>query len=215
MQRPERVQIDVIDGRDLRAAPLHLEGVKAVPGSDVEYAHSAQVLWQSVRREPGALPLEAHGAVQHPAIGKLEAVIEARRREPVPHRIEAAVFDHIGVVRHRTIVPGGRLGIIRPVPALKLTAVFMKVPEGYVAFGEELPGANTQAESLDEARTNLKEAVALVLEANRALSEDSIGKSRSNSRDPDPCQPHEARASAILSGAGASSCARATIILCM
>ena len=59
---------------------------------------------------------------------------------------------------------------------LKLTAVFMKVPEGYLAFVEELPGANTQAESLDEARANLKEAVALVLEANRALSEESIGE---------------------------------------
>ncbi len=52
----------------------------------------------------------------------------------------------------------------------------MKVPEGYVGFVEELPGANTQAESLDEARANLKEAVALVLEANRALSEESIGE---------------------------------------
>ena len=59
---------------------------------------------------------------------------------------------------------------------MKLTAVFMKVPEGYLAFVEELPGANTQAESLDEARANLKEAVALVLEANRALSEESIGE---------------------------------------
>jgi hypothetical protein len=26
--------------------------------------------------------------------------------------------------------------------AMKLTAVYMKVPEGYVAFIEELPGAN-------------------------------------------------------------------------
>lgn len=51
----------------------------------------------------------------------------------------------------------------------------MKVPEGYVAFVEEFPGANTQAETLEEARENLDEAVALVLEANRALSEESIG----------------------------------------
>jgi predicted RNase H-like HicB family nuclease len=56
--------------------------------------------------------------------------------------------------------------------ALELTAVFRKAPEGgYVAFVEELPGANTQGETLDEARTNLREAVELVLEANRALSE--------------------------------------------
>ena len=59
---------------------------------------------------------------------------------------------------------------------LELTAVFRRVPEGYIAFVEELPGANTQGATLDEARTNLKEAVALVLEANRALAaEDGAG----------------------------------------
>lgn len=57
---------------------------------------------------------------------------------------------------------------------MKLTAVYMKVPEGYVAFIEELPGANTQGETLEEARQNLNEAVALVLEANRALAEQSL-----------------------------------------
>jgi predicted RNase H-like HicB family nuclease len=56
---------------------------------------------------------------------------------------------------------------------MKLTAVFMKVPEGYVAFIEELPGANTQGETLEQARENLHEAVALVLDANRALTEQS------------------------------------------
>jgi predicted RNase H-like HicB family nuclease len=60
---------------------------------------------------------------------------------------------------------------------LKLTAVFMQVPEGYVGFIEELPGANTQGQTLDETRENLKEAVALVLEANRNLSEQTIAGS--------------------------------------
>jgi predicted RNase H-like HicB family nuclease len=50
---------------------------------------------------------------------------------------------------------------------MKLTAVFQKFPEGYAAFVAELPGANTQGETLDEARENLKEAVQLVLETNR------------------------------------------------
>jgi predicted RNase H-like HicB family nuclease len=60
--------------------------------------------------------------------------------------------------------------------ALELTAVFRKDPEGgYVAFVEELPGANTQGETLDEARENLREAVELVLEANRALAEEELG----------------------------------------
>jgi predicted RNase H-like HicB family nuclease len=57
---------------------------------------------------------------------------------------------------------------------MKLTAVFLPVPEGYVAFVEELPGANTQGATLEEARANLREAVDLVLEANRALSEEGL-----------------------------------------
>jgi predicted RNase H-like HicB family nuclease len=57
---------------------------------------------------------------------------------------------------------------------MSLTAVFLKVPEGYVAFVEELPGANTQGETLDEARAKLTEAVAMVLDANRALSQESL-----------------------------------------
>ena len=57
---------------------------------------------------------------------------------------------------------------------MKLTAVFQKVSEGYIGFVEELPGANTQGATLDEARANLAEAVELVLDANRTLSEESI-----------------------------------------
>lgn len=57
---------------------------------------------------------------------------------------------------------------------MQLTAVFMPVPEGYIAFVEELPGANTQGATIDEARENLAEAVQLVLEANRELAEKSI-----------------------------------------
>lgn len=51
---------------------------------------------------------------------------------------------------------------------VQLTAVFQQVPEGYIAFVEELPGANTQAPTLAEARQSLQEAIHLVLEANRA-----------------------------------------------
>jgi predicted RNase H-like HicB family nuclease len=57
---------------------------------------------------------------------------------------------------------------------VQLTAVFRQVPEGYIAFVEELPGANTQGSTLEEARTNLQEAVALVLEANRILAEEEL-----------------------------------------
>lgn len=53
---------------------------------------------------------------------------------------------------------------------LTLTAVFQRVPEGYIGYVEELPGANTQGDTLEEARENLQEAVSLVLEANRTLA---------------------------------------------
>jgi predicted RNase H-like HicB family nuclease len=54
---------------------------------------------------------------------------------------------------------------------LQFTAVFRKVPEGYIGYVEELPGANTQGATLAEARTNLREAVEMVLQANRELSD--------------------------------------------
>lgn len=57
---------------------------------------------------------------------------------------------------------------------MKLTAVFQKVPEGYIAFVEELTGANTQGHTLEEARANLIEAITLVIEANRFLAEESL-----------------------------------------
>ena len=52
---------------------------------------------------------------------------------------------------------------------MKLTAIFQKVPEGYIGFVEELHGANTQGATLVEVRSNLNEAVELVLEANRSV----------------------------------------------
>jgi predicted RNase H-like HicB family nuclease len=75
------------------------------------------------------------------------------------------------------IEPAGILGIPRthhePMQN-EFTAVFQKVPEGYIAFVEELPGANTQGSTLDEARENLAEAIQLVLEANRMLSQEGL-----------------------------------------
>ena len=62
---------------------------------------------------------------------------------------------------------------------LTLNAVYLKVPEGYIAFVEELPGANTQGATLEEARENLKEAVEMVSEANHALAAGAIKTPRS------------------------------------
>lgn len=59
---------------------------------------------------------------------------------------------------------------------LTLNAVYLKVPEGYIAFVEELPGANTQGETLEEAVENLAEAVALVRQADGELAAGNAGK---------------------------------------
>ncbi len=53
------------------------------------------------------------------------------------------------------------------------TAAFEQDGEWWVGYVEELPGANTQGATLDEARENLKEAVALIIEANRGLAKHS------------------------------------------
>ncbi len=66
---------------------------------------------------------------------------------------------------------------------MTLTAVYLEVPEGFVAFVEELPGANTQGATLEEARENLREAVELVIETNRDLAEKSLA-GRSARREP-------------------------------
>lgn len=57
---------------------------------------------------------------------------------------------------------------------MQFTAVFMEVPEGFIGFVEELRGANTQGDTLEDARENLREAVRMVLDANREIAERSI-----------------------------------------
>lgn len=57
---------------------------------------------------------------------------------------------------------------------MKLTAIYRKVAEGYIGFVAELPGANTQGATLEETKTNLEEAIGLVLDANRTISEETL-----------------------------------------
>ena len=63
---------------------------------------------------------------------------------------------------------------------IRFTAVYRKFPEGYAAFVEELPGANTQGATLEEACENLKEAVEMVLEANRDLAKNRCTEPKSS-----------------------------------
>jgi len=57
---------------------------------------------------------------------------------------------------------------------MSFTAIYQKVPEGYIAFVEGLPGANTQGNTLEETRENLKEAIKLVLETYKQFTEEEI-----------------------------------------
>jgi len=57
----------------------------------------------------------------------------------------------------------------------KFTAVFERDGDWWIGYVEELPGANTQGRTLPEARENLKEAVEMIIEANRELTRLEIG----------------------------------------
>jgi predicted RNase H-like HicB family nuclease len=59
----------------------------------------------------------------------------------------------------------------------KFTAVYEEDGDWWIAYVEEIPGANTQGRTLEEARENLKEAVELVIQSNRELArQESQGK---------------------------------------
>jgi len=58
---------------------------------------------------------------------------------------------------------------------MKLTAVFEPAEEdGYTCFVEEIPAAISQAETLEEAKANLLDALKLVLECQRELTEKNL-----------------------------------------
>ena len=62
---------------------------------------------------------------------------------------------------------------------LKLTAVFEEAEEGgYITFIEELPGVNSQGETIEEAKSNLLEAMHMVLESHREISEKAIANKK-------------------------------------
>lgn len=68
---------------------------------------------------------------------------------------------------------------------IPFTAVFVEEPEGgYSAYIEEIPGANSQGETMEEVKENLKEAVMLVLEANKILSQRNVIKGTKSHREP-------------------------------
>lgn len=56
------------------------------------------------------------------------------------------------------------------------TAIFEKIDDCYIGYVTELPGANVQEKTLEEARVSLKEVIGLILQANRELAEREIAE---------------------------------------
>jgi predicted RNase H-like HicB family nuclease len=56
----------------------------------------------------------------------------------------------------------------------KFTAIIEKHDDWYVGYVEEIPGVNTQGKTLVEVRENLKDALKLIIETNRAIAEKRI-----------------------------------------
>ena len=66
-----------------------------------------------------------------------------------------------------------------------LTAVFLEVPEGgFSGYIEEIPGVNTQGETMEEAKINLIEALHMVLETNKILSQRNQAQGLKSYREP-------------------------------
>lgn len=59
-------------------------------------------------------------------------------------------------------------------PTIAFTAVFLKNKHGYTGFVEELPGVNSQGQTIDEARANLRRLAAVVFDEERLQSEELL-----------------------------------------
>lgn len=59
-------------------------------------------------------------------------------------------------------------------PEISFTAVFLKGAQGYVGFVEELPGVNSQGQTIEEARANLHRQAAIVFYEERAQAEELL-----------------------------------------
>jgi predicted RNase H-like HicB family nuclease len=59
-------------------------------------------------------------------------------------------------------------------PEISFTAVFLKGEQGYVGFVEELPGVNSQGQTIEEARENLQRLAAIVFDEERAQAEELL-----------------------------------------
>jgi predicted RNase H-like HicB family nuclease len=67
---------------------------------------------------------------------------------------------------------------------MKLTAIYEKADEGgFIGYVAELPGANTQGETLEETRENLRDAVSLLIECYREDAEKRVSAASNSTKE--------------------------------
>lgn len=117
---------------------------------------------EQLARKAGIAPTSVvrleKGEIERPRISTLTKVADALEVEPQ----ELTSF----VTKNQASIPEP----VKAGSAGPFTAVYQRDGEWWTGFVEELPGANAQGETLEEARESLREAVELVLEANRELT---------------------------------------------
>ena len=90
------------------------------------------------------------------------------RRAPVPHSIGSSLAPRPPHV-------GSRLSSrLLQRPEIALTAVYLKMRDGYVGFIEELPGVNSHGRTIDEARVMLRELARIVFDEERRGAEEHL-----------------------------------------
>ena len=56
----------------------------------------------------------------------------------------------------------------------EFTAIYKKSGKWFLGWVEEIPGVNTQGKTLKEAKENLKDALLLILQANKEANEKEL-----------------------------------------
>ena len=59
-------------------------------------------------------------------------------------------------------------------PVMSFTAVYLKAPHGYIGFVEELPGVNSQGQTIEEARANLQQLATVIFDLERAQAKELL-----------------------------------------
>jgi transcriptional regulator with XRE-family HTH domain len=90
-----------------------------------------------------------------------------RRPDPRPSTLRRLAHV-LGVEVHDLLETSASLEAGENIGAF--TAVYERDGHWWIGYVEELPGANAQGETLEETRESLREAVELILEANRELT---------------------------------------------